>query len=48
MVTNTERGGTFTRRQACGWLSSAGLEVEQLASPLPPTAVIIARAGAGS
>jgi SAM-dependent methyltransferase len=45
MVTSTERGGTFTRSQACGWLASAGLEVEQLASPLPPTAVIIARAG---
>jgi SAM-dependent methyltransferase len=48
MVTGTERGGTFTRSQACGWLSSAGLEVEQLASPLPPTAVIVARARGGS
>jgi hypothetical protein len=45
MVASTERGGTFTRSQACGWLSSAGLEVEQLASPLPPTVVIVARAG---
>jgi SAM-dependent methyltransferase len=44
MVASTERGGTFTRSQACGWLTSAGLDVEQLASPLPPTAVIIARA----
>jgi SAM-dependent methyltransferase len=48
MVTSTERGGTFTRSQACRWLSSAGLDVEQLASPLPPTAVILARAGGRS
>ncbi|MGA8296435.1 MAG: methyltransferase [Acidimicrobiales bacterium] len=43
MMANTERGATFTRSQACTWLTEAGLEVQVVAAPLPPTTVVVAQ-----
>lgn len=48
MVANTRRGSTFTKRQALAWLGAAQLEVLAVESPLPPTSVIVGRAGAGT
>ena len=43
MMASTRRGATFTASEARGWLGAAGLEEVALASPLPPTAVLLGR-----
>jgi len=43
MAAGTARGGTFTHRQARAWLDGAGLVVEDEATPVPPTNLVVAR-----
>ncbi|HVX22674.1 MAG TPA: methyltransferase [Acidimicrobiales bacterium] len=43
MVASTDRGGTFTHRQARAWLEGAGLVVEDEVTPVPPTNLVVAR-----
>jgi len=47
MTASTERGGTFTHRQARAWLEGAGLVVEEEATPVPPTNLVVARRPGG-